>query len=303
MKNVLAWTTLVVALATAQSVVGANDIDDAALQALIDNGEAKQVVSRMESRLKNGPETAEAHYWLATGQLAQVDAASTFRKLGLARNGKKHLLAALELDPAHVEARNSLGQYYLQAPAIAGGSKKQARAQADALMKLDKAAALRLKADIEWQEENVEAAIAYDRQALAAGTWVWAQQYTLVIQGVHNQLPVAEAVLDEAEQNVRRHTPEDVRALRLIDYQRGKFAAVSGQALEAGRAGLKRYLDYDPSPEDPDSGWAEFRLAQVERRLGEAAAAEARLSRLEAGEVPEDLGFALQDERRWHYAD
>ncbi|MEM9531805.1 MAG: hypothetical protein AAGA23_12895 [Pseudomonadota bacterium] len=279
------------------------DIDPVVLRTLIENDEGKAVVSQMESLLAAHPATADAHYWLAEGHLAQIEAATTFRKLSLARASKNNLLAALELDPGHVAARSSLGQFYLQAPAIAGGSRKEARAQADALMALDEAAGLRLKADIARDEDEPELAVAYQRRALAAGSWDWDSQYALVIQAVHLQVQDAKSVLDEAERNLRQYAAEDVRAQRLIDYQRGKYAAVSGEALAAGQGGLTRYLTFEPQTGDPGLDWAEFRLAQVERQLGEASAANARLARLEAGDVPEDLGFALHDERRWHYHD
>lgn len=222
--------------------------------------------------------------------MAQIDAASSFRRLGLARGAKKHLLAALELDSTHVGAHRSLGQFYLQAPAIAGGSSKQAKVQADALMKMDKAAALRLKADIAREDDDLETAIAYNRQALAAGSWDWDFQYSLIIQAVNNRVEGAASVLDEAERNVRQFATDDERALRLIDYQRGKYAAVSGQALAAGHASLNRDLTYQPQPEDPDIKWAEFRLAQVERQRGEASAANGRLARLE----PKTLGLSYK---------
>ncbi|MFK7954755.1 MAG: tetratricopeptide repeat protein [Lysobacterales bacterium] len=303
MNKLIDRFVLIAALLTSPAAMASDDIDPVALQSLIDAGKSKAVVSQMESRLKNGPATAQAHYWAAEGQLAQIDAASTFRKLGLARASKKHLLAALELEPSHVPANRTLGQFYLQAPAIAGGSTKLAKAQADALMAMDKAAALRLKADIAQANDDPEAAIAYNRQALAAGQWDWEYQYSLVIQAVHHQVADATSLLDEAERNVRQHAAENLQALRRIDYQRGKYAALSGKALAAGHAGLSRYLTYQPLADDPDLVWAQFRLAQVERQRGDGADANARLVRLEAAEVDKDLGFALQDERRWHYTD
>ena len=303
MKTLLARTTLIVAALTGTAGMANDVVDPAALRSLIDDGQGSVVVSQMETRLKSHPASAEVHYWLAEGKLAQIDAASSFRKLSLARAAKKHLLATLELAPNHVDAHRSLGQYYLQAPAIAGGSNKKAKLQSDALMELDKAAALRLKADIAQEEDDPQSAIAFNRQALSAGTWDWDAQYALVIEAVHYQVESAAGVLEEAERNVRQHANQDDRALRLIDYQRGKHAAVSGQILSAGQASLTRYLAYQPLPEDPSLDWAEFRLAQVERQSGQTSAAKRRLARLEATDVTEDLGFALQDERRWHYAD
>lgn len=278
-------------------------VDGEALQALIDDGAADQVVDRMEDRLEEETPSADIHYWLAQGQLAQIDRASIFRKMGLAGSARENLETALALDASHVPARVSLGQFFLQAPAIAGGSKEKALAEAESLMALNPAAAYRLRSDIAESEDDHEASVAYARKALAAGEWDWDAQYALVVQGVHYQVADAETMLDEAERNVRDHENDTSEHLPLLDYQRGKYAAVSGKALASGRAALNHYLAHEPGPDAPQLIWAEFRLAQVERQLGQNTAADARLAKLEAREVPENLGFALQDERRWHYAD
>ncbi|MEM1412728.1 MAG: hypothetical protein AAGH19_10260 [Pseudomonadota bacterium] len=294
-------TTFALGCALLSAAVQAQ-INGASMQSLIEAGEAESVIEQMEEQLEAASST-EAHYWLARGQLAHIDSVSVFRKIGLATDARSNLETALELDENHVPTRVALGRYYLEAPAIAGGSAEKAQAQADALLELDKAAGYRLMADIAREAEDQEAAIAYSRKALQADAWNWPAQYGLVVQGVHFQVDEAISLLDEAETQVRQHEEAPDEHLRLLDYQRGKLSAVTGQALEAGNAALTRYLAHEPAENEPSTVWAEFRLAQVERQQGLTGQAQERLSQLESQEIPEDLGFAIQDERRWHYED
>lgn len=281
----------------------ASPMDSAAMEAMIADGQAEALEELMESALKEDPDSAQAHYWLGRAELASIDDASAFRKLGLARSARKNLEKAVSLDPALVPARISLARYYLEAPAIAGGDDDAAMDQAEQILALDAAAGYRIKGAIARSEEDYEQAVSWMRQALAAGPWEWAAQYELIVLAVHQQVGSAVAALDEAQSNVRAHAENAGELLPLIDYQRGKLAAVSGNYLESGQLALERYLLHTPAEGEPDLEWAQFRLSQVERQLGSADEALARLEGLESSEVPEDLSFAIRDERRWHYSD
>ena len=284
-------------------VAGAAAFDPDAIQALISNGDAKTAVAQMEAILDQRPDDPNARYWLARAELAQIGDSVAMGKLVKARSAKKNLERVLEIDPNHLAARESLARYLIEAPGIAGGSLRKARVQADKLRDLNKAAGYRVDAAIARYEKDYGAAVDLQREALRAAGWDWSTQYALIVEAVHHQTANAEEALDEAMHNVRRHAEDPQEFLPLIDYQRGKLAAVSGRALQKGRDALQRYLQHDPVDDAPDLVWAEFRLAQVERQMSRTDAAEARLSRLESEAVPEDLTFALRDERRWHYSD
>lgn len=274
--------------------------DDASLDAMIAEGQAARVVELMASDADTRA-TERTHYWQARGELAQIEEASVFRKIGLARSARDHLLAALEIDPDSVRVRETLAGYYIQAPAMAGGSLEAAAEQADRLEALDPAASYRVRARMAQAEDDQEAAVSWRRKALAASEWTWEAQYALVITAVHYQLASAPEVLEEASVRVRDSSETPEMQIALLDYQRGKYAAVTGTGLEEGSAALERYLAYEPEEGQPQRVWAEFRLAQVERQLGQERAAQARLVGLESQDIPEDLGYALRDERRWHY--
>jgi tetratricopeptide (TPR) repeat protein len=75
---------------------------------------------------------------------------------------------AVELDPRNSEARADLAQFYLEAPAIVGGGKDKARAQADALLSLNPAAGHLMLARIAAKEKDNAAAEREYRAAIAA---------------------------------------------------------------------------------------------------------------------------------------
>ena len=80
---------------------------------------------------------AEYHYWLGACYGRDAQNASIFRQPFLASKTKNEFLKATELDPSHIKAHSALGQYYLRAPSIMGGSTDKAIEQANILIKLD----------------------------------------------------------------------------------------------------------------------------------------------------------------------
>lgn len=298
-----AFLTLILTVSLAvSSAWGDSAIDTAELEAMIADGQAKPLAEQMEARLKEGDDPL-AYYWLGRAELALIDDASAFRKLGLARSAKNNLEEAVAMDPDFVPARVSLARYYLEAPAIAGGSEEAAQEQADKLMDLDAASAYGIKATLAALQGEYDESINWERKALAADEWGWDEQYMLIISAVHRQVDSATEILNEAVENVQRHADDPDALLPLIAYQRGKLAAVTGTYLESGQTALEQYLLHTPPEGEPGLDWAQFRLSQVERQLGLSEEAIASLEDLESREVSEDLSFALRDERRWHYSD
>lgn len=300
-----ALLTLIIAVTLSVSVARADaEPDYAAMEAMIADGQAKALAKTLEQRIDDAQQPAALdYYWLARAELARIDEVAAFRKPFMATSARENLENAVALDPNLAAAREALARYYLEAPAIAGGSMEGAKEQAGWLLELDPPAGYRVNGAIAASEENHEAAVDWYRKALAAQEWTWERQYDVVVRAVNWQTDNTPATLAEAQANVQAHASEPETLLPLIDYQSGKYAATSGNNLEPGQAALQRYLETTPGEEEPGLEWAQFRLAQVERWLGQSEAAQARLAQLEAQEYPEALAFALKDERRWHYAD
>lgn len=80
---------------------------------------------------------AEYHFRLgqAYGTLARY--ASLIKQPGLVRSAREHLELALRYNPRDLEHHLAMIQFYMEAPAILGGSYSKAHQQADELMKLN----------------------------------------------------------------------------------------------------------------------------------------------------------------------
>lgn len=87
---------------------------------------------------------------------------------GLAKKVRTAFERAVELDPKSWEARTDLAEFYFEAPAIVGGGKDKALAQADALMSLNPGLAHWVLARLAEKERDTEAAEREYRAAIPA---------------------------------------------------------------------------------------------------------------------------------------
>lgn len=84
-----------------------------------------------------GPQNSFYHLWLARAYGEKADRAGFLSAAGFAKKSRASFERAVELDPANVEARRDLAEFYADAPGIVGGGKDKARAQADAISPLN----------------------------------------------------------------------------------------------------------------------------------------------------------------------
>jgi len=101
-------------------------------------GQGKDAKTAMKRVVEMEPSNPDYHFWYGTLIFETINDAGMLAKAGLASDGKGEFEKAIELDPAHVEARYALAQFYLRAPGIAGGSIKKAKQQAEALLGIEK---------------------------------------------------------------------------------------------------------------------------------------------------------------------
>lgn len=96
----------------------------------------KEALAGFEKAVALQPGNADYQVWLATASFDRVDDVNMLSKMSLASDGRKAYEKAIEIDPANVLARVGLAQFYMVAPAIAGGSVDKAKVQAEALLRV-----------------------------------------------------------------------------------------------------------------------------------------------------------------------
>ena len=166
----LAANSAVRVVASPAGPAGAGDVSGmlAAAQRQFNSGSYTNAIGTLQSALAGNSRNAEAQYWLGRSyyELRDYDnaAAAAEKSVALdaknpvyhqwlgriyggkagrdhsfftARKVKREFEMAVQLNPSNISARRDLEEYCLEAPAIVGGSKDEAKAQVDAIAAID----------------------------------------------------------------------------------------------------------------------------------------------------------------------
>ncbi len=218
-------------------------------------------ISWLERAARLDPGKAEYQVWLGRAYAEQAEHANFLKQASLA--GKIHAAfeRAVALDPASVDARMSLLEFYLLAPGIVGGSIPRAREQAAEIAARDRLQGYRAAGRIaETQSDLAAASAQYDR-AMAhfpqRNEPVYWRENVAVRQ---KQWKVAFDLME----SLLRSKPKEIAPC----YQIGRVAALSGDGLARGEECLRLYLHHDPAGNEPALSWAHLRLGNVLARSG-----------------------------------
>jgi tetratricopeptide (TPR) repeat protein len=238
-------------------------------QALLREGKLDDAVDVLEQAVELAPKDAAAHHLLGAAYGRKACAGSLFAKMRLAGDVKEHFERAVELAPDEVEYRESLIQFYAQAPAVAGGGIDKARVQAAEIGKRDAVRGKLAEGLIARIEGKPEQALTIYREA-------YAQRPDDARLGVQLGLYLQELKRwDEAFgqfQLVVSRTPAAMPAW----YQVGRTAVLANVRHAEGEAALKRYLAWTPTAQDPPLAAAHWRLGMLYEQMKKTAEARAQ---------------------------
>lgn len=229
-------------------------------EALFREGKLDDAAEAFERAIELAPNDAAAHHLLGATYGRQAGAASMFGKMRLAGKIKEHFERAVALAPDELDYRESLIQFYAQAPAIAGGGIDEAKAQAVEIGKRDPVRGKLADGLVARIEGKPEQALANYRAA-----------YTLRPEdarlGVQLGLYLQELKRwDEAFgqfQLVVSRTPDAMPGW----YQIGRTAVMANARHADGEAALKRYLGYTPTANEPPRAAAHWRLGMLYEQM------------------------------------
>ena len=266
------------ALAKAQAFVEANEANARAwvllARAQLQKGEADEAVESAEQAVELAPNDAQAQLWLGNSLGIRIGQVNMLRKLTMAPSLRDAYEAAVRLDGNLLQARSALIQYYLY-PAAPGGGVEKAQAQQAEIARRNPARGHLAEATIQRAHfKDDSAAMRAIDAAVAAVPALPADDIDTRVS-VGTSLVALERYADArtyylawAAAQPRHATPH---------YHLGRLAAISGQFLDEGSAGLKRYLDggLARGENDPDNTSAWWRLGQIQAKQGDAATARA----------------------------
>ncbi len=213
-------------------------------------------------------DVADHRYWLGMAYLDDLQQASVFRMRGLAGKAREALHEAVDLDPDHVDARTALGEYYMYAPGIAGGSKKRALEQATELLSRDRRAGYLLTARIhaekgdrpmalEWFQAT-QRSFPHDPEALYhVGMFFQEEEMWDDAFDAFEAAATQPAAHDEAEW------------VRGALYQIGRTAVFSAVHVDLGIAALTEFNERFAQPVDALTAGGHWRLGMLYEMRGD----------------------------------
>lgn len=185
-----------------------------------------------ERAVSLAPGNSRYHLWLGRIYGEKADKAGVLAAAGLARRVRREFEAAVQLNPADVDARTDLAEFYLEAPGIMGGGHDKAEKQADWLVRVDPAKAHWVRARIAEKKRDLAAAEKEYEGAIqssqgAASTWLnlglfyrhrqrWGEMEQALAHLRNARLDRPDALVDAAEILIssQRALPEANRLLR-----------------------------------------------------------------------------------------
>jgi tetratricopeptide (TPR) repeat protein len=118
-------------------------------QALFQQGKIDEAIAEFKSAVAAQPDSSIAHLWLGRALGRKIEKAGPLKAMRMVHDVRRAFEQAVTLDPNNVEARSDLLEFYLGAPRAFGGGIDKAKAQADAIAKLDPAMGRHARALIE----------------------------------------------------------------------------------------------------------------------------------------------------------
>lgn len=202
------------------------------------------------------PNSSLYHTWLGDTYGNRINKVSFFKKMGMAKNIKKHYEIALRLDESNTKALNGLIIFYTEAPGIVGGSKDKARELATELKELDKYMGYLAFARIYQKEKKYK----LTEQEYIAAISEFPEKLNPRFQlGYFYQGQEQYSKAFELFEEMVADSSNNLGAL----YQVGRTGVLSGQNLDRAEQAFKEYLCCEPASNDPSLASAHWRLGQL----------------------------------------
>ena len=212
------------------------------------------------------PKSSDAHMWLGRGMAQKAAKANVFQQASLAGKIHKEFDQAVALDPANVEARLSLMDFFLLAPGIMGGSVAKAEEQAAEIRRRDPLKGYQAAGKIAEHEKHFDAAEAEYEKAQRdfpqkKEPYFWRANLAARQKQYGRGFEILESLL--------KALPGD----ETVYFTIGRFGAQTGERLDRAEEYLKRYLQHEPGKDEPALSSAHYQLGVLYEKKGDRQAA------------------------------
>ena len=222
----------------------------------------EQAASLLEKVVAAKPANANVQYWYGLANRSLTTHSSFFKQPFYASKMRAAFERAVQLDPNFFEARLALIDYYIFAPAIAGGGEEKALAQAAEVSKRDKLLGHRAYSRVYIRQKKFDLARKELLDAVREQPSSAAAHAALGgFYGANDKnYPMAFAELESAI----KLDPDYMLAWFRI----GQDAALSGTNLPRGEEALKKYVAYRPKENEPGLVSTWFYLGSIYEKSG-----------------------------------
>ena len=309
---------------------------------LLEAGHFKRARPLVEARLKTNPTDAQAHFEMGRIQRAfgdnesalasaekalELDStkapyhalraealgdaaqhASMFKAMGMAKDMRKELDAALALDAKNIEALTIYMLFYLNAPTIMGGDKKKAHELAEQAVAANTTRGYLVKARLANEEKATDQIEGFYRKAVEANPKHYGAHVALAgflagptvkrfdeaeryareavrldagragaygvlanVYSAQKKWPELDSLIKDAEKNV----PDDF----VPYYRAARVLLTNGDDLPRAESYLRKYLSQQPEGNEPQLPFAHWSLGLVFEKMGRKAEAVSEIDR------------------------
>lgn len=209
------------------------------------------------------PELSDYYLWLGNTYKAKLQSSSFFEKGILAGKTLDNYKKAVKIEPANLEARIALANYYIHAPSIGGGSVSKAKEQVEEIKKYNLLQAAMLMAEIYANEENYDAAIEEYKHIIELESRNVNAYYRLGM--LYQSLNRYEEATDMFEMAISMDEHEFASL-----YQIGRTSTFSGENIARGIECMKAYIKANPGSPYPSVDAAHWRLGMLYELQGKS---------------------------------
>lgn len=239
----------------------------------------------LEEAVDINPKQPDYQFWYGSVSCNAATSANMFSALSYAKQCRKAYEAALSLAPEEPKHYVALGQFYAQAPGIAGGDKDKARQLAQTLKGMDELQGWLLElqtaefSDDQAFNDFIDAAPALKNRP---------EPYFARAMQLLGQDKPQDAFTYLSKATLGESVDEGSHETQLsAHYQIGRLAVVSESHVEEGIASLNAFISR--SDDERRIQWANVRLAQLFALQGETDKAKALVTPILAKTEDDDL--------------
>jgi tetratricopeptide (TPR) repeat protein len=233
-----------------------------------------QAAAECQQAINLDQQNSDYHMWLGRVLGQQASHASFISALGIAKHSLTEMQTAAKLNPQNGPALSDLGDYYAQAPGMAGGGTDKAQGVASQLDKVDPARAAQLRGDIAMAQKDYTTAEKDYREAATVAKDP-ADYWTVLANFYRTRQQWSD--LDAAIQNcIVAAAKNKTSGVGLYDGAGVLISAKRNPSLAAQM--LENYLSNSSLSEQAPAFIAHIRLSRLKQQLGDAAGAKSELA-------------------------